>query len=409
MTVAVTITLCALLLLAYVFDLSAARTRIPTVILLLALGWLVRQATAFFQIPIPNLDAILPALGTIGLILIVLEGSLELELNRSRFGLVAKASLMALLPMLLLCAGIAALFMFQSGAGWQPALANAIPLAVISSAIAIPTARYLRRNQREFITYESSLSDIYGVILFNFITLNHYFGAETFGVFLLELLLMLVISFLATAGLSFLMSRSNHKVKFIPIMIILILIYSLSKIWHLPALVFILLFGLFLGNLDQMIGWKFIQRLRPERLEHEVHRFAEITAEVTFLIRSLFFLLFGFLIETRELLNPDSLVAAVTITAGIFLTRYLSLLVLRVPPWPVLFIAPRGLISILLFLSVPVALQLDMANRSLIIQVIVLCALVMMFGMMAARPEKPGDQLPRPEDPSPLRTGQPSN
>ncbi len=409
MTIAVTITLCALLLLAYVFDLSAARTRIPAVILLLALGWLVRQSTTFFQIPIPNLDPILPALGTVGLILIVLEGSLELELNRARFGLVAKASFMALLPMLLLCAGIAALFMFQSGAGWQPALANAIPLAVISSAIAIPTAQFLRRNQREFITYESSLSDIYGVILFNFITLNNYFDTETFGIFLLQMMLMLVISFLATAGLSFLMARSNHKVKFIPIMIILILIYSLSKIWHLPALVFILLFGLFLGNLDQMVGWKFIQRLRPKRLEHEVHRFAEITAEVTFLIRSLFFLLFGFLIETRELLNPDSLVAAVTITAGIFLTRYLSLLVLRVPAWPVLFIAPRGLITILLFISIPVGMQLDVAGRSLIIQVIVLCALVMMFGMMAARPEKPGDQLPRPEDQSPLSVRQPSN
>lgn len=409
MTVAVTITLCALLLLAYVFDLSAARTRIPTVILLLALGWLVRQSTAFFQIPIPNLDPILPALGTVGLILIVLEGSLELELNRSRLGLVAKASFMALLPMLLLCAGIAALFMFQSGAGWQPALANAIPLAVISSAIAIPTARFLSRHQREFITYESSLSDIYGVILFNFITLNNYFGAETFGVFLLEMLLMLVISFLATASLSFLMSRSNHKVKFIPIMIILILIYSLSKIWHLPALVFVLLFGLFLGNLDKLSGLKFIQRLRPERLEKEVHRFAEITAEVTFLIRSLFFLLFGFLIETNELLNPDSFVAAITITAAIFLTRYLSLLLLRISPFPVLFIAPRGLITILLFLSIPVTMQFDTAGRSLVIQVIILCALVMMFGMMAASPEKPGDNLPKPEEQSPLNTHQASN
>jgi NhaP-type Na+/H+ or K+/H+ antiporter len=177
----------------------------------------------------------------------------------------------------------------------------------------------------------------------------------------------------------------------------------------LPALVFILLFGLFLGNLDQMVGLKFIQRLRPERLEREVHRFTEITAEVTFLIRSLFFLLFGFLIETSELLNPDSFIAAVTITAAIFLTRYLSLLILRIPPWPVLFIAPRGLITILLFLSVPVALQLNVADRSLIIQVNVLCALVMMFGMMAAKPEKPGDSLPRPEDQSPLNMHQPSN
>jgi hypothetical protein len=389
MTIAITITLCALLLLAYAFDLSAARTRIPTVILLLALGWLVRQGTTFLQIPLPNLEPILPALGTVGLILIVLEGSLELELNRKKLGLVGKASLMALLPMLLLGIGVAWLFMYLSGCGWQTAMANAIPLVVISSAIAIPTAHHLHKTQREFITYESSLSDIYGVILFNFITLNNYFGAETFGIFLAELLVMLIISFLASAALSFLMSRSRHRVKFIPIMIILILIYSLSKIWHLPALIFILLFGLFLGNLEKLRGLKLIERLRPDNLQKEVHRFSEITAEVTFLIRSLFFLLFGFLIETKELINPESLVAAITITAAIFLVRYIFLLILRIQPWPVLFIAPRGLITILLFLSVPTTMQLATASRSLIIQVIILCALVMMFGMMAARPAKP--------------------
>jgi hypothetical protein len=85
------------------------------------------------------------------------------------------------------------------------------------------------------------------------------------------------------------------------------------------------------------------------------------------------------------------------------------LLVFRVPPWTVLFIAPRGLINILLFISIPVGMQLDVAGRSLIIQVIVLCALVMMFGMMAVRPAKPGEGIPRPEDPSPLHVRQPSN
>ena len=54
-------------------------------------------------------------------------------------------------------------------------------------------------------------------------------------------------------------------------------------------------------------------------------------------------------------------------------------------------------------------MQLDVAGRSLIIQVIVLCALVMMFGMMAVRPAKPGEGIPRPEDPSPLHVRQPSN
>jgi hypothetical protein len=48
---------------------------------------MVREIT-FFDINLPDLTATLPVLGTIGLILIVLEGSLELELNRSKVGLI---------------------------------------------------------------------------------------------------------------------------------------------------------------------------------------------------------------------------------------------------------------------------------------------------------------------------------
>jgi hypothetical protein len=46
------------------------------------------------------------------------------------------------------------------------------------------------------------------------------------------------------------------------------------------------------------------------------------------------------------------------------------------------------LITILLFLSIPSTLSIPLLNKSLIIQVIVLCALVMMFGMMYSRRKK---------------------
>jgi hypothetical protein len=48
-----------------------------------------------------------------------------------------------------------------------------------------------------------------------------------------------------------------------------------------------------------------------------------------------------------------------------------------------LFIAPRGLINILLFLSIVPAQQTPLVNKSLILQVVLLSALVMMIGLMA--------------------------
>jgi hypothetical protein len=53
-----------------------------------------------------------------------------------------------------------------------------------------------------------------------------------------------------------------------------------------------------------------------------------------------------------------------------------------------LFIAPRGLINILLFLTIAPEQNILLVNKSLIIQVIVFSALIMMFGLMIQKPVK---------------------
>lgn len=382
MTTSIIISICSLLLFAYVFDISSARTKIPSVILLLFLGWGVNQVATFFGIEIPNLTSVLPILGTIGLILIVLEGSLELELTRSKLPFVKKSSLIAFIPIILISFGLAFIITYFSDISYKAALSNAIPLAVISSSIAIPSAQNLISRNKEFITYESSMSDIFGVILFNFITFNEYFTVQSVTLFFGQIILIIIISFIATLGLAFLLSKVKHSVKFAPIILLVILIYEISKIYNLPALVFILLFGIFLGNLDELKHIKFIQRLRPEILTNEVHKFKDLTAEMAFLIRALFFILFGFLIQTSEIINPDTIIWALGITGGIFAIRFVLLKLFKIPISPLLYIAPRGLITILLFLSIPLQLVSPLVNNSLIIQVIVLTALVMMVGLL---------------------------
>jgi cell volume regulation protein A len=387
MTTAIIVSIVLLLLFAYVFDVSSARTKIPSVILLLFLGWGVKQTSAFFDIEIPNLTSILPILGTIGLILIVLEGSLELELTKSKLPFVGKSSLIALIPIIIISFGLAYVIHYYGEISYKAALSNAIPLAVISSSIAIPSAQNLILKNKEFITYESSMSDIFGVIMFNFITFNDYFTFQSVSMFFGQIVLIIVISFIATLGLAFLLSKIKHSVKFAPIILLVILIYEISKIYNLPALVFILLFGIFLGNLDELKHIKFIQRLRPEILNNEVHKFKDLTAEMAFLIRALFFILFGYLIETSEIINTETIVWALGITAGIFLIRYILLKSFKMASSPLLYIAPRGLITILLFLSIPLNLVSPIVNNSLIIQVIILTALVMMMGLLFNKTE----------------------
>lgn len=376
-----------LILLAYFFDISSAKTRIPTVILLLLMGWAIRQLTVFFSISIPDLTSILPVLGTVGLILIVLEGSLELELNKTKLPLVKKAAIVSFFPLIVSGLLLAWLFSFYGGYDYKQSLVNVLPFAIISSAIAIPSARNLNSYNREFITYESSLSDIVGVIIFNFVALNAVIDATAFLHFGWQLILILVVSFFASVGLSYLLGRIQHHIKFIPIMVMVILIYMVSKIYHLPSLLFILLFGVFLGNLDELKQNKWIAKLRPDGLNKEVHKFREIATEAAFVIRTFFFLVFGYLIETSELLNTDTLLWAGIVVAVIFITRAIQLKIAGLPLFPLLFIAPRGLISILLFLSISQADKIDLVNNSLIIQVIILTALIMMAGMMGVKKE----------------------
>lgn len=385
MTTGIIIMLCVLLLIAYIFDVSAARTKIPSVILLLSLGWGVRQFTELIGLHIPGLFSALNILGTIGLILIVLEGSLELELDRSKLPVIGKSFIVALFPMLLLAFVSAFALYYFEHASFKNSLGNVIPICVISSAIAIPTARNLNKKEKEFIIYESSLSDILGVLFFNFIVLNASIGAGSVGHFILELVLITVISFVATAGLAFLLSKIDHHIKFAPIILLIILIYNLSKIYHLPGLIFILLFGIFLGNLEGLKHFNWIAKLRPEILEKEVHKFREITAEATFIIRALFFLLFGYTMDTAEILNTTTLVWAAAFVALIFITRAIQLKISKLPVMPLVFIAPRGLITVLLFLAIPAEQMIPIVNKSLIVQIILLSSLVMMAGVMLAK------------------------
>jgi Kef-type K+ transport system membrane component KefB len=395
MTNAIIIVFCILILIAYLFDLTASRTRIPSVILLLLLGWLVRQSTDWLAVGVPDLSAALPVFGTVGLILIVLEGSLELELTKDRIPLIKRASWMAFWPMILLALALAWIMTRFGYTDMRLNLLNITPLCVISSAIAIPTAQSLQKKNKEFIVYESSLSDILGVLLFNFLLVNTNFGIGSLGVFCFQLILIMLVSFVSTVFLTFLLNRINHHIKFVPIIMLIVLIYALSKIYHLPGLIFILLFGLFLGNVQRFAHMSFIQRFKPEILHREVHRFHEIIAEGTFMIRVLFFVLFGFLIETNELLNLATAQWSAIIVAAIFVLRWLFLTLFRQPLMPLWFIAPRGLITILLFLSIPAGDTVSLVNKSLLTQVIVLTALIMMIGMIFNKPNNKATPLHR--------------
>jgi cell volume regulation protein A len=382
MSIILIIAACVLLLVSYLFDISSKHTKIPSIILLLLMGWLTKQAVNTYDIAVPDLFPLLPIFGTIGLILIVLEGGLDLEVNLTKVSVLKQASLAAFIPMLVMGVSLSSIFYYTFHLPIYDAILNTIPFCIISSAIAIPSSSNLHPINKEFVTYESSLSDIFGVVIFNFVLSNQYFTSTSIVKFTIELATMIAISFMASALLSILLKKLKHHVKFIPIIILIVLVYGLSKLMHLPALLFILILGLFLNNLDELKRYSFIKWLEPDVLNAEIHKFKELVIEMTFLVRTVFFILFGFLINTTDVLNLDVLPISCVVISVFILVRIAQLRLMKLPLMPLLFVAPRGLITILLFISIPLEFQLKQVGQSLMIQVILLTVLIMMFGLL---------------------------
>ena len=85
-TLAILFVLPLLIIFSYIFDSIAKKTKFPSVILLMFTGMLIRLGVDFYgEVELQFLDQLIPVLGTLGLILIVLEGALELDIERKKY------------------------------------------------------------------------------------------------------------------------------------------------------------------------------------------------------------------------------------------------------------------------------------------------------------------------------------
>jgi len=179
---------------------------------------------------------------------------------------------------------------------------------------------------------------------------------------------------------------------------ILTFLYALGKINHLSPLLLILLFGLILNN-KQVFFRGYLKRLIKEddALSHVLlDEFKVVTIEASFFVRTVFFVLFGMSIALDTLTDP--LVIAITgmILAVLYLVRWLNLKVFtKTSIYPELFIAPRGLITILLFYAIPERLQSPEFNSGILLLTIISTSLIMMLALMMSGS---GDTIDEVED-----------
>ncbi len=373
-----------LIILSYVFNLIAQKIKVPSVLLLLFTGISLRLIYPEIANTIQGLDKILSLVGTLGLILIVLEGSLELEFSTKKLPLIGSSFFSAII-ILLITNGLVAsvIYWLVSDISFKASFVNAIPLSIISSAIAIPSVEQIGTHKREFIVYESIFSDIFGILIFNFVVFTDNILPSSFAYLFLDLGIVALLSILFTLLLLYFISKNQLKVRFFILIAVLILLYASGKVMHFSSLLIIFLFGLILNNV-QHIHTRWISKfIKFDLLKENIEQFKTITIESAFLIRTLFFFIFGYSLLITNLFDAKLIITGSLILIILYGIRYLYLrFILRANLFPELFIAPRGLITILLFYSIPEEYSIGLISEGLLFYIILMSSLIMMIGLM---------------------------
>ncbi len=332
------------------------------------------------------MGTILPTLGTLGLILIVLEGGLDLELHAEKLGVLRRtllASALSIIGGTLLMAAMLYLLLNDS---FYRCLIAALPFSILSSAVTILGVANLSTGQREFVVYESAFAGILGVLAYNFLLLCQESVWSAVWLFARDTLVMALISLVCCFLLLYLIGRINHRIKFLPIISVLFLVYAIAEINHLSSLLLILIFGLFLNNTELFIRGRLSLILKNDLFEKELEQLKNLTAESSFVVRTFFFLLFGYAAVPRELIDADALIVSALFVAVSVGWRWVTLqLTYPGSSNPLLWVAPRGLITILLYLNIPPGLRLLGFRDGIPMLVVVLSSVVMMAGVLGYR------------------------
>jgi len=376
----------ALIVFSYLFTQVSKWTKIPSVIFLIGTGVALQYVVKLFEIDIPNLTAPLSLLGVVGLMMIVLEGALDIKIHRTKIKTIFAAFATSILILGLtnsLIAGV--LYSFSdSVTNFSDAFLFAIPLSVVSSAIVIPSVHTLIPAKREFMILEATLSDIFGIMLFEFWLIEPHIGQSVTEAISMNVLISVVVSIVLSYIMVYVFHKIKTEIKFFLFLAILALLFSIGEYLHYSALMIILIFGVILNNTHVFFrGFlnRIIDKVKVKEIRHE---FVLITNETSFLIRTFFFVVFGLTMNLDGLVDSKAIIIAVAVMGVIYVIRILNLKVfIKSTIFPQMLIAPRGLVTILLFNKIVEHYGVAPFNEGVLALVIIGTNLIMMMGLIS--------------------------
>ncbi len=376
----------ATIIISYFFTLYAKKTGVPSVLMLIGLGFLINYLLLFLGVEKPDLLPILEVLGAVGLVLILLEAALDLKILKKKLFLIFKSLLVSFLGL----AGTAYMGAYVLSFLLESSLLNnllyTIPMSILSSAIILPSIGDLEEEKKEFMVYESTFSDIWGIVGF-YSVLNllgsteniHAVQNDIFNNLLVSFFFSVIISYL----LIFIFQKITSSVKLFLLISVLLLLYSLGNIFNLSSLLIILIFGLVLNNYRLFFVGGLKNLINTEQVEKVLSDVRLVSAESAFVMRTFFFIIFGWSVSLASLFNLKVIFLGSCLLAVIYLVRLIVLFVFNGKNiFPQVFLAPRGLITILLFFAIPEEFSVGSEFKGVLLFVILSSCLIMSWSLV---------------------------
>jgi len=389
-----------LLALAFAANRLFRLTRIPDVIVLLAIGLLLGPVFGWVQPA--RFRTITDALGTLALILILFEGGLDLNL-RDTVRHFPGGVLLAFVGYGL-SLGLVALVAWRShDFPLVPALLVGAVLGCTSSSIVLPVLQQLeiRDPLRVILLIDSSLGDVLAVTTVSALL---DFGAHSgpfVGGFVGNVTLKMIASVAAAVLAGTLWSRvlpllSEQRFWQAVTFSVVLLLYASTQAAGHSGLLSVLAFGLTLANVrrvdPRLLGVFFA--VEPPGKEHQEHHVQLLAfySEMAFLVRTVFFVLLGVVVDVRglkghTLLTLGSLGALVVARAAAVKTSRWSWGAIGQQDREIaLWVFPRGLITAVLAIQVLNAQgrQFDFLP-ALAFATIVVTNILLIFGSIRAK------------------------
>lgn len=363
--------------------------------MLIILGILIKNGMRFFDIHEPHIFPLLEILGKVGLIMIVLEAAIDLQMKKEKLPLILKSFGVALFSLGSSAYIIAFIFSFFLDIDMFTALLYSIPLSIMSSAIVIPSAESLPEEKKEFMIYESAFSDILGIMFFNFMiaSMEYSTASALTGYIAASTLITLIISAIVSYILIIAFQRLKSDTKLFLFFAILTLLYTIGSVFKLSSLILILFFGIILKNPNIFFVGKIKKFHNDSSIEVIYKNFKTLIIESSFVIRTFFFVIFGMFITLSSVVNSKVVFISILVLICIYLLRF-ALLQLFVGKkiFPEALITPRGLITILLYFAIPDQFPENESIKGILLFIIICTSIVMAIALIKFAKQKNKEQ-----------------